>query len=127
VTERQPAGIDRRTVLKGAGVGAGLAWAVPVVLASPAAAATTSGRPTTGCASCGPDACLDQPRCGAVGPGLPECRCSVTLNGACVCTRVVACAAAAVCGPGLPACPPGTVCVASCCDAPRCLPLCVAA
>ena len=120
--------ISRRTVLKGAGAGAGLTWAAPGVRSLKLAASTTSGHPTTGCTTCGPDHCLDQPLCGPVGPTLPECRCSALVAGGCACVKVGLCSGPLVpaCGPTT-TCPPGTVCVYSCCPTPVCLPLCLSA
>jgi hypothetical protein len=111
-------GISRRTALKRLGVGAGVAWAAPVISTWNQAAIAQTGTPRcTDCDGCLGPSCGQSPNgdpcfCASPGPGQP-----------CECIQ-------RECGPvcGQDPCPPGFICgFAECCNPdgpPRCVPLC---
>lgn len=124
--EGSTGGVSRRLALKGMGAGAAGAWAVPMMTALPAGAASASGVPTdpTACDGCSPaDPCDIQPVCGSVTGvgGTVVCTCAPLVSGGCACTIDGTCSA--VCGSD-DDCPTGFVCQTSCCPNPVCFELC---
>lgn len=122
--------ISRRTALKRIGTGAALAWSAPTLttLGSSALAQTTPA-----CAApCSPYTCgVDPTNCGvSEGTGEP-CFCNQSQLGNCECWATdTPCTDLQECDLGNNfACPPGTVCMSTCCDQEGgfellCVPLC---
>jgi hypothetical protein len=110
-------GVSRRTALKGIGAGAAVAWTAPTLLSlSASGAAAGSAVPCQDCTN-GGAACEGIFACGNPGPG-EECNCWVRADGNGNCCGGFGinhqCSPANACGPNL-SCPPGYVCIASCC------------
>jgi hypothetical protein len=106
---------DRRTVLKGIGVGAAGVWVAPAVSSMFSAAAAVSA------AACGyiPGAgvCEGQGTCDG------DCACNLNADGVhTYCTQPTDCSNAACTTDA--DCPPGTVCQQTCCGATLCFVLC---
>jgi hypothetical protein len=122
---------SRRSVLRKIAVGGAVAWSAPVLLSSPASAATGSPQPTTTTESTLPPQCDSGPwecgndlvLCGTSGlDGI--CNCDTDVHGNDFCwgnfpcgdPRVVDCAANTDC-------PPGWACTTTCCGQ-TCAPPC---
>lgn len=113
-------GQSRRDALKKiAGAGA-VAWTAPMVLSSPASAQQASR--FTQCRgidwNCGDAFAL----CGDQGLG-GICICDITVEGTDFCWGNYPCAATTVCAASSE-CPPGWMCVSSCCGPQTCAPPC---
>jgi len=115
------AGIDRRRMLQLGGAVVAAGWVAPLVLTSPASAATTSGIPVN-------PLCNGQ-TCGNFTKGVchpnPVCACFETPNGQGICEDgTELCAELVNCPNGQGDCPAGSVCIAnSCCEIQVCIVL----
>jgi hypothetical protein len=110
---QQPTGIDRRTLIKGAGIIGGAAWAAPMVLSmSPAYAAGSAPTGDCGCPEPG-TTCINGNSSGTVCPGnqSADCFCWTRAEGGTVCGTF---AETSTCNTDAE-CPTGSVCVV--CDA----------
>ncbi len=112
-------GMDRRSLIKRAGIvtAGAAAWSTPMV--SSLASRAYAGSPQTGCQSCGlpDDTCGGQVECGG------GCYCSARVDGSgCVCAVPTDCSNP-VCTTDVD-CPGGTVCLDTCCAESRCFVPC---
>ena len=109
--EQPNEGLTRRQVLTRIGVGAAVVWAAPIVtsIGTPAFAASVA-------CQCAGDQCSGQTACGN------GCACSQVHGkpGACFCDVITDCTNP-LCSDG---CPPGTICLDTCCAEPRCFVAC---
>ena len=127
--ERKQSTMDRRRLLKRAGIGIAAAWTAPMVLGS-AAGAAASGLPggktcaRVGLANGNNFPCQHCPACSndCTPPGQNNCCCFVGVDGCCFCGQNTGCQAA--CSRHAD-CPPGWKCVYTCCAATlSCVPPC---
>ncbi len=117
-------GMDRRSLIKRAGIvtAGAAAWSTPMVssLASRAYAGSPQPSCSDNCGGCGTYD-IDNP-CGRSGP-LDLCVCGRTTSGRCVCWEDYPCGSVASCGAD-DSCPDGYVCMVTCCGTRDCVPLC---
>jgi hypothetical protein len=102
-------GISRRTALKRIGAGAAIAWTAPVLMSVDSAAFAAS----PACTNCDLTCPRKQNQCS------PGCFCFTGQDNICDCIFARLCpnvpGGVALCGPGLPACPAGEICIHDCC------------
>lgn len=114
------ASTDRRRMIKRMGAAGAAVWAAPAITSIGRASAHVSP------AVCDEFRCDDAVICGHSGP-FDSCICDIDLEGNQVCWEDAFCSDVDTCASGAD-CPPGFVCVRTCCSEPgneaQCFPVC---